>query len=389
MQAGRIGTAGAALVVAMAIAACGGDDTSTTTSTTAAGATTTAAAVDTAVEVQDAAKLGRAAAGDQVTLEPKVVGVLEYVGATEIQARFTKGGEVAAKMLGWKQRTADAQGDPQKGLTGLRGLVSQGANGIISTGLPVAILGPGLKQARSKDIPAINIASPLEADPGLISATYSQDELELEQALQPVQKATMPEGAKVAMLTTPTLGQNKLQDDEFARFAKENGWTITDRIAIDVANLQQGAQTAVKAALTKTPDLDAVWVDQATFVATAAQVLRAENKCGDVLLFGQQDDLINLDAMRDGCVTALSSISPAATTMAAYDQFAQHYTRDVPIDGFPLTKVELAEKYGVDFLEPIVITKDNLPPKGEYATYPVDAVEFFKAKWAAEFGTGS
>lgn len=389
MQVPRFGAVGAAVVVAMALAACGGEGSDSETTTTAAAGTETTAPAGTSVQVQDAAKLGREAAGDKVELDPKTIGVLEYVGATEIQARFTEGGAVAAKMLGWKQRTADAQGDPQKGLTGLRGLSSQGTDGIVSTGLPVAILAPGLKQARSKDIPVINIASPLEADPGLISASYSQDELELEQALQPIQKATIPEGGKVAMLTTPTLGQNKLQDDEFARFAKENGWEITDRIAIDIANLQQGAQTAVKAALTKTPDLDAVWTDQATFVATAAQVLRAENKCGDVLLFGQQDDLINLDAMRDGCVTALSSISPAATTLAAYDQFAQHFARGTPIDGFPPTKEELAEQYGVDFLEPIVVTKDNLPPKGEYATYPVDAVEFFKAKWSAEFGTGS
>ena len=35
-----------------------------------------------------------------------------------------------------------------------------------------------------------------------------------------------------------------------------------------------------------------------------------------------------------------------------------------------------------------MITKENLPPEGEYVPPPVDVPAYFEAKWEAEFGKG-
>ena len=44
---------------------------------------------------------------------------------------------------------------------------------------------------------------------------------------------------------------------------------------------------------------------------------------------------------------------------------------------------------GLDFWRPTLVTKANLPESGSYVPAPVDYVDFFTAKWKAEFGSGN
>jgi hypothetical protein len=71
-----------------------------------------------------------------------------------------------------------------------------------------------------------------------------------------------------------------------------------------------------------------------------------------------------------------------ASQWTAVDQLLEFWARDKPFDKSP------APEYpGVgDLYDYEIVTKDNLPPAGEYREPKVDFVSYFKAKWEAEFG---
>ena len=66
----------------------------------------------------------------------------------------------------------------------------------------------------------------------------------------------------------------------------------------------------------------------------------------------------------------------------AVDQAAEFFSRGKAFDKNP------APDYGgFEIYDYVLVTKDNLPPEGQYRTPKNDFVTFFKTKWQDEFGT--
>ena len=71
-----------------------------------------------------------------------------------------------------------------------------------------------------------------------------------------------------------------------------------------------------------------------------------------------------------------------AAGWVAVDQAAELFARGKAFD-----KSTAPDYAGFEIYDYALVTKDNLPPEGEYRTPKNDFVTFFKTKWQHEFGT--
>ena len=114
---------------AFAVAACGSDDESSSTTASSGGDTSTAA-----------------------SSEGKKLGLLTVVPA-EVTSRGQDAIQTASDDLGWDLTVNDPQGDPQKAVTGLSNLVTQGQDAILMAPWESTVVRQPLQQAADADIP--------------------------------------------------------------------------------------------------------------------------------------------------------------------------------------------------------------------------------------------
>jgi hypothetical protein len=88
--------------------------------------------------------------------------------------------------------------------------------------------------------------------------------------------------------------------------------------------------------------------------------------------------------MKAGAVDVALDVPYDAGPWVGVDQLLQFWGLDKPFAKEPQpTYPGIGTVYDYE-----VITKDNLPPEGEYRTPKNDFVTFFKTKWADQFGGG-
>jgi hypothetical protein len=95
-------------------------------------------------------------------------------------------------------------------------------------------------------------------------------------------------------------------------------------------------------------------------------------------------DLGTIELMRQGQVDEVVDVNYDASSWIALDNLYEYFARDAPF------MTEPSPEYpGVGELFDIqLVTKDDLPPEGEYVETEVDVPAYFTAKWTAEFGGG-
>ena len=330
-------------------------------------------------------------AGPPVKLPVKTIGLVNVVRASEAAQRLEKGATDAAKALGWKIIAIDAAGDPTKMEAGFVSLVNQHVAAIVDLSNATAAITQGLAMARAAKIPVINIGGHQDPSPN-IEAQYYGDPFALTAALDKYMFAHLPKGAKIAILTSKILLDERERDAQFAKDAAAAGAKIVFTHAVDLGNLAGDTQAAAHAALLANPDLNAFWGDIDSEMPVIGQVLKAAGKCGKIGNYNYYDDLINLQWIGTGCATAVTTSPVEADGWAAVDQFAEYFARHKSITSFPKTWTQLEKSvYGIDIRSGgaiAVVDKSTLPPSGRHVTPMVDFPTFFKAKWKAEYGIG-
>ena len=329
--------------------------------------------------------------GPSVKLQPQTIGLVNVVRASEAAQRLEKGARDAAKGLGWKLIAIDAAGDPTKSEAAFVSLINQHVSAIVDLSNATAAITQGLAMARAAKIPVINIGGHQDPSPN-IEAQYYGDPFALTAALDKYMFAHLPKHAKIAIFTSRILLDERERDAQLAKDAAKAGATIVFTHAVDLANLNGDTQAAAHAALLAHPDLNAFWGDIDSEMPVVALVLKAAGKCATIGNYNYYDDLVNLNALKSGCATAVTSSPVEADGWAAIDQFAEFFARHKSITSFPPTWTQLQSTiYGVDIRtgNAIVITdKSSLPAAGQHVRPQFDFAAFFKAKWKNEYGIG-
>lgn len=338
-----------------------------------------------------AAKVAAQDRGPKVSLPSKKVGFLQINAGGEAAARIEQGAKEAAKAIGWSFISCDAQGDPGKMATCGSSLLNQGSNVILSVVIEPAAIQSQLRRAKALGVPWINVGGGVTASP-LFTAQYAPEETEMSKLIDKylVDKITKDGGSpKLAVSTFSSVLAGKTRSDQLKKDLAGTDVKIIDMHESDLTNQIEDARQWATTVLTAHPDVDGFMGTASYSIAITGQVLAAKfpgkSYPDRPLNVGYLDDLANLKAIRDGNADALATLRLDTTSWIAIDQAAELIARKKQVDA----NAYLASKevYGLEFRDPVLITKKNLPPAGQYPEPKEDVQTFFKAKWNDEFGT--
>ncbi|MCK9250410.1 MAG: substrate-binding domain-containing protein [Solirubrobacteraceae bacterium] len=392
-RTGRAFALAACASLALGVAACGDDDNDEPASSGSSAATTTSASstpeLGSKITPIDAAAAGKAQAGEPTDApKGKTLGYLTVVGGIDSTVRDRKALEAAAGVMGWKVVYCDGQGDTSKTVTCMNTLLARNVDAILTDGVASSQVAGPLREARKRDIPGIVFSG---ENPGW-DAQYGPDEGRKGEVLAEYFKQRLGEidgEVKIAVSAFPQpWASNRTAELEKLVKDEANDLKIVATTAPDPANLIEGGRKAAQDQLTQNPDIKAFWVDYDAVGQVVGQTVAAKFAGKSFpdrpLVATFHADAGTNKLIRSGAIDVVADAPYDAAAWVAVDQLAQLWARDEPLSQ------ELAPSYGDeagDLYTYQVITKDNVPEEGETATVKADAGEFFRAKWAAEFGT--
>lgn len=308
----------------------------------------------------------------------ETIGILNITAASEATVRPQNAAIAALQKAGWDYKIIDAQGDPQKSAAGLNSFVTQGVSAVISIANQPAVIQSGLQAAKAKNIPVINIAGAVPKDPNL-AASYAPDEKALTSALNDYMFKHVPSGSGLATLTAPSIYALGLRDGYLTDDLKAQSLKVAANHEIDFTNPVADAQKSVTDILTANPNVGAFWTDTDFDVHPTAQVLKSKNLCGKVQVYGYYANKANMQAIRDGCATAVVEAAIDASGTMAVDALLGYFVDKTPIPSTP------DDVQG--YFKPTVIDKSNVPAEGAgNVPPPADFLAFFDKKWSDAYG---
>jgi ribose transport system substrate-binding protein len=373
------GIAGMALV----LSACGGN---ASTETEPTGAKTPASS-EAETDGGEAAlgEAAAAAAGEPMELPSITIGYVNYVGANLEAAREELGSKEASEALGWEFISCDGQGIPAVMAKCATNLVNQDVDALFVNGFPQAVFTEALDIAEDKEIPVISVGGDGGPKDRLAGSFYPNEaDMGTELAEWMIDKLGADSGAEIIVQDFPAefiIARN----DAMKAALEETSITIGATFDADPANLIDGTKAQSTAMLNSAPDAKALWIPFSSSDAGAAQALATKYPGKSFpdrpLLVTVYASLPTLDRIRQGSVDAAVENSSGWASWVAMDQLAESLVRGTEISQ------ESTPDYGegLDFFRPQVVDSTNLPPEGELLAPPADYMEFFNAKWNAEF----
>lgn len=336
--------------------------------------------------VNEAAEAGKAAAekaGEGQLPEGITVGLNQIVGSVEGAQISQAALEEAAKVLGWKVVVCDAQGDPTKMANCMTTLLSQNVDAIFTLSEEAAVLGGGLKAAKSKGVPVFSFGGSISPN-DLFSGIYHENNEELGEALGGYLAEQFPSEPAKVLQSTFAAEFCKERDSGMLKAAGKSAEVVAST-EVDQANLLAGTRQQVASMLAQNPDANVVYFCFESAITAGAQEIAAKYPGKQFpdrpLVVTYHAYLSQLELIRQGKLDAVAESPFQASAWAAVDSAASVLSgsgEPIPspgqvVDGFPLYDYK-------------VITKEDLPPKGELAPPTTDFITFFTEKWTQQYG---
>ena len=372
-----------AVLSVVLVAGCGGDDDSSSSAPATTGGASADAGPDAAAGVAAAEELG-----GKTTLPEKTVGILQIVGGIESADRVEGSLKRAAAVVGWETNVCDGAGDPTKWVTCGNSLLDQGVDAVVTIGIDPGQIQLVVNKAKAAGVPILSVSG--EVPPGY-DAAYYPDEQEAGRLLAEdliAKLNALPEGeAQLAVVdfALPSIHARTVVLDEMLKDAPKI--EVVARADTDATNLVPGTRKQTTDIITANPGVKAFWFafDSAGQAAApvVANAFRGKEFPDRPLMTTFHADLGTIELMRQGQVDEVVDVNYDASSWIALDNLYEYFARDTPF------MTEPSPDYpGVgEFFDIQLVTKDDLPPEGEYAPAEVDVPAYFTAKWNAEFGS--
>jgi ABC-type sugar transport system substrate-binding protein len=367
----------------LGVAACGSDDDDDSGGSSNIGA-------QTGSKKQQATEAGTEMAQSLGTadLPPDVtVGVINQLGSSEGGKRAEDALYQALKTLGWSWESCDGEGDPRKIAACGQRMLNEDVDVIASVAATPSIMARQIREAKQRDIPWFNFAGAIDGG-DVLTASYVPDDTAMTKAIDAyLFDAMEKEGVNTLAIQFNTfIGALKVRYDTLQEDLKQQtGIEVVAKNETDLADPQNSVTAPTRTVLTANPDIGAFWTSIDFEVPAVGATAKAVLKNGKLpMVVGFYGNSANLQAIRDGIATAVVEQSLEATGWVTADQIAQLLARETQASDDEFVE----DTYPLDFMKPIIIDSENMPPEGEYAEPPADFVSFFKAKWREEFGAG-
>jgi ABC-type sugar transport system substrate-binding protein len=371
-----------AAALSLVAAACGDDDDVTPTAAPATAAPATAAPAT-------AAPTEAPMAPPQITL-----GYLQVLGASESAQRLENEARDAAALLGWDFVQCDAEGVPDAMQTCGDSLIDQGVDAILTDGTTVEVIVDQLDRAAAAGIPFVNSGG-TQSFYDKYAASFNPDDAAFGRVLAEwVVDNVEPGNIFVSSVAFTAWG--KAREDSLAEVIAGTGFTISNTVDVDFADVVGTAADAVSAQLTADPDTAVIWLSFDLAALGGGPVVSDLFPAGDgpeVATF--YSNCITQDQMRSGGVTVTVEENLEWSSWVAIDQIAAFFDSGAPFSQDLRPTYTAADGSVIQFSQPFIVTPDDIPDscevgRGPYPTPPDAAAagfrDFFKAKWADEYG---
>jgi ribose transport system substrate-binding protein len=242
------------------------------------------------------------------------------VGAQPGQQAIELGFRRGARELGWGASSIDANLSPDKQVSDIATMVTQRQSGIASWTLDPGAAAGAYGQAAAAGIPVVGVNS---QGPGIDATVWW--ELNLCFPGAPIEDVTAfiaaaRPGARVIMVGGPPVPSIMDYERCFAANARKHGLDVVATVH-NTRDTAATAQPLVADALTRHPDVDAIWAyNDASALGASAAVLDSHRTVaedggprGGVIVFGQNGDADAIAAIRQGRLTGTVDPDSVAT----------------------------------------------------------------------------
>ena len=312
-------------------------------------------------------------AGGAEALEGRTIGVMQTVGAAEVQQRTLGAVEKAADVFGWETQVVDGEGDPQKMQQRLQSLVDAKVDAIVLIFPTPAILTKQLAAAEAAGIPVVSSGFVSDETP-LIKAQYVGDQVQMSTMLTERIQSDFAEGGEFGIINLPGYVGVDARVDTFES-SLESGYEVVAKQDVPQADLFGGTTKAAIDILNANPDLTAFFSCCDFGGQAIAPALQQTDR--DVPVYSFYAIPSVLDLVRAGNVVVVES-DEAKTGAMAIGGLAAYWA-----DGADFDAEATLETYPLQYS----IVDDATAPAAGAEVYPVDdAIAPMIADWKSEYG---
>jgi ABC-type sugar transport system substrate-binding protein len=316
------------------------------------------------------------------------IGVINFLNGIESSDRLADTVTWGAAELGWDTIVCDGKGTPSQFVACGNSLLAQGVDAIVEIAIEPGQITPVLNKAKQQGVPVVQSGGG-GVPTGDLSGNYGPDEAKAGQLLSDAifEELDGLEGnPEVIVHNFPSRwGAERTEQFEDA-VAEQDKIKIADNVTTNAADLVPFTEKTVTTEVTQYPDAAAYWFTFDTTGQVGGGVISSKYPGKEFpdkpLVATFHGDLSTLGLMAQGDIditsevnydmASLISLDGIAQELAREEQMSQENQPEFPVIGQPLTYA--------------VVTKEDLPPEGEYVPTEWDVPAYFVAKWRAEYG---
>lgn len=321
----------------------------------------------------------------------KKIGVILLSGQSASSNRILVPVQKIAALLKFDVITCDPNFDAQKVTQCATSMVAQNASAIFTISTSPAPMGSALKDAEDAGIPVFGTVSGVQptpliipyGSPGVATAQLSAKWLFDTAAARKGKDAKL----KFMLLTAPTVGlANLIEEQEVLKAAANtSNVEIVIKHDLDLANIVQDTLSMSRQSVQQHPDLAGIWTVCDLCIPLISQALDTEGLDGDQrpIVAGDYTTAQTIELIRKGKVDGVMDLPLESSVWVGFDQLLGLWSQERPIDkSFDV----FSKGYSLKFMEPYIITKDNVGEGGAVPVYGPDYESYFQAKWKVEYG---
>jgi len=306
---------------------------------------------------------------EQVELPTVKVGIINFLNGIESSDRLADTTVFAAAQLGWSANVCDGKGTPSQ--------------------FVACQITPVLQKAKSAGVPVIQVGGGA-VPTGELSGNYGPNEAKageiLTEALFEELDGLEEEPVEIAVHNFPAKWGSVRTEQLEKAVEEQSKIKIADNTVTDAANLVPFTRSTVTTQITQNPDLKAFWFTFDTTGQVGGQVIASKYAGKEFperpLVATFHGDLSTLSLMEQGAIDMTSEVNYDAAVWEGIDGIAQELAREEP-----MSKENQPSYPGIgDPFTYQIVTKEDLPPAGEYVAPKYDVPSYFIAKWKAEYG---
>jgi ABC-type sugar transport system substrate-binding protein len=376
-----------ATLLAIGLSACGGGDSSSSTSSGGGGESTEAAggggeAEGGGAEGEEEGGEAEGGSGNGAEAEGKTVGFVNIV-PNEASEKAENAFKEAAGVIGWKVVQGSRAEDVITAEESVQNLLNQHVDAIVMQSVDPATLGESLKRANEEEVPIVIqengtgyaylydgqiLAMPdwdFSAQGSVLSTFFIRSVLE----------KTEGKDAEVIVFTgLPTLPSQQLWLGALESELKWNPQVkVVAKHSVDYTKPGEDISSFLEQELKAHPDVVGIFTAANLEAPAAVGAVEAAGKTGDIVITSLFADKDLLELIRQEKLTGIVDVPVEKGSWQSADALVDYFT------GRPVDKNQSL----TDPLQPKLIDKTNVPPKGQEVEYPPFKPDFLKA-WCTD-----